>query len=654
MKQGQELLRNASLQSEKRTKSIQNIDSLLAQEEMMLAKLERNQSELSKKSSELSFDDMNNQKMNLRQKIQRNRKKRKTIQQINKIDRQLTKLKYNKKLKEAKEDSDIDFQAKWSTQQKMYAMTENYFGVALFLIFRLFKTYNNMFWVSIMLHSLVKIAYSMTRIFRITSRFSQVVNGLVVGGEICRYMLYLVMLLWTRETEVDQLLQDKKYGSWMVWLLLWELFFHLVGFMMTIVFDCRYRVKKFKEWQKKRNAKEIKKTKPKKKASAKLFVNKKSKLMKKKSIIFKAYSSVGSENSLSKVSQKIKKKFIKKAEPNEDLNRSIDDIQDYEFKLKSSSSKMTNPYDTKYDYEKINEKEKNKGDEVKIFDFMIKKAQNSQPKTKSQNLHAGIFRNKEQSKVENEEHEDDAKIDMEHPGNLPDIYRKTKKQNSVAWRIKPREQPMLNKVLQGDKFNSIKSITKTAQTAAMTQKTISQPTGSEKGDIDSVNASKKKIPHQEALYDSTEGINKEEMKPLKDLAKNSVKAHDYNDIIKQEQDLFNQELGLFVNSLNPIKKKKIPPNKSQKKGSESEKKTEPKHLLTNVVSSQRRIERKKDTIAAIDAAFNFTDYNIELEHPNKTPVSDIIQDKVKGESNGQEQLGGSQVNPPPPVQLEFN
>lgn len=98
----------------------------------------------------------------------------------------------------------------------MYAMTENYFGVALFLIFRLFKTYENMFWISIMLHSLIKIAYSMVRIFKIKSRFAQIVNGLVVGGEIFRYMLYLVMLIWTRESEVDQLLQDQKYGSWMV------------------------------------------------------------------------------------------------------------------------------------------------------------------------------------------------------------------------------------------------------------------------------------------------------------------------------------------------------------------------------------------------------------------------------------------------------
>lgn len=85
----------------------------------------------------------------------------------------------------------------------MYAMTENYFGIALFLIFRLFKTYKNMFWVSIMVHSLTKIAYSMVRIFKIKSRFAQIVNGLVVGGEICRYMLYLVMLIWTRESAVD-------------------------------------------------------------------------------------------------------------------------------------------------------------------------------------------------------------------------------------------------------------------------------------------------------------------------------------------------------------------------------------------------------------------------------------------------------------------
>jgi uncharacterized membrane protein YhaH (DUF805 family) len=155
----------------------------------------------------------------------------------------------------------------------MYAMTENYFGVLLFLIFRLFKEYHYPFWIGIMAQSIFKIVYSMIRIFKVNTRFGQVVNGLVVGGELCRYCLYLVMLIWTRETVNDRILMDSRYGAWMIWLLVGELFFHLIGFMMTIVVDCKTGVKKFKRWKAKRAARSKNKlnAKPPKAKASKLF-----------------------------------------------------------------------------------------------------------------------------------------------------------------------------------------------------------------------------------------------------------------------------------------------------------------------------------------------------------------------------------------------
>lgn len=93
----------------------------------------------------------------------------------------------------------------------------------------------------------------------------------------------------------------------------------------------------------------------------KLFVNKNGKIAKKKTLLSKAYSKVESPFASLKQFQKIKKKFVRKVEVNDDLNKSIDnslDFQDEEFRLKSSRSKMTNPYETKYFYEKSQKKMK--------------------------------------------------------------------------------------------------------------------------------------------------------------------------------------------------------------------------------------------------------------------------------------------------------
>ena len=231
--------------------------------------------------------DMNEERMKLQKSISRNLKKKKTMQNIRVLEERLAKIKTESQI-----SSESQGKVKWSTQQKMYAMTENYFGLALFLIFRLFKTYENGVWVSIMLHSVVKIGYSMVKIFKNNSRFIQIVNGLVVGGEVCRYMLYLVMLLWSRESETEQILQDEKYGRWMIWLLIGELFFHLIGFLMTVVADCKTRVRKLKDWKARKAAKKRSKFNGENIAQeAKLFDTKKQ--GKKKGILNK-YSNVGS------------------------------------------------------------------------------------------------------------------------------------------------------------------------------------------------------------------------------------------------------------------------------------------------------------------------------------------------------------------------
>lgn len=55
--QSKELLKKASLQNEKRTKSIKDIDSVLKKDEKMLANLE-SYDKLSQKNSELSSDEI--------------------------------------------------------------------------------------------------------------------------------------------------------------------------------------------------------------------------------------------------------------------------------------------------------------------------------------------------------------------------------------------------------------------------------------------------------------------------------------------------------------------------------------------------------------------------------------------------------------------
>lgn len=191
--------------------------------------------------------DKREEKQKLKLRINRTKKRKKTITKVKKLDQKLTKLQMSKtSLAMDEADAQKEQKVKWSVQQKMYAMTENFFGVALFLIFRLFKTYGSTFWAAIMLHSLTKILYSMRRIFKNKSIYTQIVNGLVVGGEACRYMLYLVMLIWTGESETNKILEDQKYGSGMVWLLFAELLFHLAGFILTIVVDCKTKYVKYR------------------------------------------------------------------------------------------------------------------------------------------------------------------------------------------------------------------------------------------------------------------------------------------------------------------------------------------------------------------------------------------------------------------------
>lgn len=90
-----------------------------------------------------------------------------------------------------------DLTKKWKSEQKMFAMTENIFGMALFLVFRAFKLYPNLFWTFVLLHSFVKIAYSMKNIFKGKTKMNQFINGLVVAAECFRYVFYIIIILWT-------------------------------------------------------------------------------------------------------------------------------------------------------------------------------------------------------------------------------------------------------------------------------------------------------------------------------------------------------------------------------------------------------------------------------------------------------------------------
>jgi hypothetical protein len=126
---------------------------------------------------------------------------------------------------------------------------------------------------------------------------------------------------------------------------------------MTIVVDCKTRVKKFKDWQKKRNVKKQSKLG---KSSAKLFTGKKTNGKQ----ILKSYSSLKSNGS--KQSRKLKKQFVRRVEePNDDLNNSFEHAEE-PIVLRKSSSKMTNPYETKYDYETTPIKQE---EDVNIYTF---------------------------------------------------------------------------------------------------------------------------------------------------------------------------------------------------------------------------------------------------------------------------------------------
>lgn len=127
----------------------------------------------------------------------------------------------------------------------MHSMSENYFGIALLLIFSLTKNYFILFWVAIFAHSVVKIFYNGFKIIHERRKFIQVVNVLIVLGETSRYILYMVMHLWVKETKRNQINQDLEYGDYMFNLLLFELLFHLLGMVLTIIHDikeyCRMR-----------------------------------------------------------------------------------------------------------------------------------------------------------------------------------------------------------------------------------------------------------------------------------------------------------------------------------------------------------------------------------------------------------------------------
>lgn len=130
-------------------------------------------------------------------------------------------------------------------QLQMHSMSENYFGIALLLIFSLTKNYFILFWVAIFAHSVVKIFYNGFKIIHERRKFIQVVNVLIVLGETSRYILYMVMHLWVKETKRNQINQDLEYGDYMFNLLLFELLFHLLGMVLTIIHDikeyCRMR-----------------------------------------------------------------------------------------------------------------------------------------------------------------------------------------------------------------------------------------------------------------------------------------------------------------------------------------------------------------------------------------------------------------------------
>jgi hypothetical protein len=91
----------------------------------------------------------------------------------------------------------------WGAEQKIYAMTENIFGMTLLLIFKAFKVYPAPFWIFVMLHSLVKITISMFKIFDGATLTNRLINGLVVAADILRYIFYLVIYLWTKESKIN-------------------------------------------------------------------------------------------------------------------------------------------------------------------------------------------------------------------------------------------------------------------------------------------------------------------------------------------------------------------------------------------------------------------------------------------------------------------
>lgn len=425
------------------------------------------------------------QTKNLKSKIRRGRKKKKTIQALRKLDSQLVKI----KLKETQEEDPTSTKkVTWSVQQKMYAMTENYFGVALFLIFRLFKTYHNMFWISIMIHSVIKIAYSMIRIFKNKSCFIQIVNGLVVGGEVCRYMLYLIMLIWTRESKTEQILQDQKYGSWMVWLLVGELFFHLIGFFMTIFADCKTRYQKFQAWRAKKNDE----GKP---SAGKSHAKIKTQLFSKKGNkgILGGYVNKTKSSLKSKKFMAMKKHVVR--EDSNNFNFEDDAISQKIEIAQSYKSKMTNPYEKKYSYEFTPKshlsrlkKDLEKEESIKVNNFSerINLMENS-PMISPKEEEPQVPKPKEEDHTSNssvqqddgpldtfEEELDNAMKPVEEEHNLK-IVRPEEKKNSAAWRIEPPANPepaapkkpetMLKQVLKGKKTEDNES---NARTTAVT------------------------------------------------------------------------------------------------------------------------------------------------------------------------------------------
>lgn len=121
----------------------------------------------------------------------------------------------------------------------MYAMLENLYGLVLLLIFKLLKHYEKMFWIAVVSHSIIKIGHSMYKIFKKRTLLLQFINSLVVVGELFRYVLYLVIIIWNTEDSVTKIKEDKIYGTWMIQLLTGELIFHFIGFFLTLILDLK-------------------------------------------------------------------------------------------------------------------------------------------------------------------------------------------------------------------------------------------------------------------------------------------------------------------------------------------------------------------------------------------------------------------------------